>query len=103
MLKIIIPLTLIKSSYTRSNENKLNKTDDSNMDNGKINNKIANLSKSTKKISFRVGFLAFKASLTFIQLRKRFTKALILYYIDLEYYIQSEINVLSYTIDEVLN
>lgn len=52
MLKKITPLTPIRSGYTRSNENELNKTDDSNIDDDKINNKIANLSKSTKKWTF---------------------------------------------------
>lgn len=49
MLKKITPLTPIRSNDTRNNENELNKADDSNIDDDKINNKFANLSKSTKK------------------------------------------------------
>lgn len=65
-MKIVTLLAPIRSGYTRNNKNELDKTDDSNISDGKIDNKIANLSKSTKKMSFEAGFLAFKASLAFI-------------------------------------
>lgn len=59
--------------------------DGSDIRSSKINDSIANLSSSTKKISSEVGFLIFKAYLALTQLKKAFTKALILYYFDLKY------------------
>lgn len=50
-----------------------------------------------------VGFLLFKTSLAFTQLRKTFIKALILYYFDPNYYIQIETNISGYVINKVLN
>lgn len=44
-----------------------------------------------------------KASLTFTQLKKIFIKALILYYFNLERYIQIKTNASSYAIGGVLN
>lgn len=57
---------------------------DNNVNSVKVNDKIVNLLNSVKKMSSRVDFFIFKASLTFTQLMKVFIKALILYYFDLE-------------------
>lgn len=48
-------------------------------------------------------FLIFKAKVTFTQLRKAFTEALIFEYFDSEYYIQIETNASSYAIGEILS
>lgn len=82
-----IVLALARPSYTKTNKNKANTDNYGIVGSDKINNKIANLSNSIKKMSSRVGFFTSKASLIFIQLRKVFTKALILYYFDLEHHI----------------
>ena len=56
------------------------------------------------KASFaKMEFLIFEAKKAFIYLRKVFTKALILEYFDLKYYIYIKINILEYTINKFLN
>lgn len=50
---------------------------------GRTNDRIANLSNDTMKISFIKDFFIFKASIAFTQLKKTFTKALILYNFDI--------------------
>ncbi len=48
-----------------------------------INNKITNLPSSTKvKKNFEMSFIIFEASLTFIELKKTFIQALIVYHFD---------------------
>lgn len=105
ILKIIL-LALAWSSWTRIDKNKLN-TDSSNsgsrVSGNKIDDKIANISSSINKLSFRASFFTFKASLAFIQLRKIFIKASILYHFDLEHHIQIEIDVLGDAISGVLS
>lgn len=54
-------------------------------------------------MSSKTDFLISKASLAFMQLKKVFTKALILYHLDLKYYIQIETDVLGYAIARVLS
>lgn len=49
----------------------------------RINDRIANLSNDKMKIIFIKGFFTFKASIAFTQLKKTFTKALILYNFDI--------------------
>lgn len=48
-------------------------------------------------------FHIFEASLAFIQLRKAFIQALIIYYFHSEHHIQIETNLSSYTISEILS
>ncbi len=74
----------------------------SDIDGSKIDNKIVNLSNNIKKMSFRARFFTSKASLVFTQLKKTFTKALILYYFNLVHYIQSKTNTLDYIINGIL-
>ncbi len=95
-------LSLVWLGCIRVNKNKL--VTDSNgrnsgVYNGKIDDKIASLLSSIKKMSFGASFFNSKASLAFIQLKKVLIKALILYYFNSEYYI---LIVLSYAISEVL-
>ena len=94
------PSTLARPVHSKADENKLD-TDGSGSISG--GNKIVNLSSTTKKISSKTGFLTSEASLTFIQLRKVFIKALILHHFDLERYIQIEIHALGYAISRVLS
>ncbi len=54
-------------------------------------------------MSFKASFLTFEASLAFTQLKKVFTKALILYYFDLECHIRIETNISRYTISWILS
>lgn len=46
-------------------------------------------------------FFTFKASLVLVQLKKIFTKSLILYYFDLKGYIYIRINIFSYIIGQI--
>lgn len=50
-----------------------------------------------------MGFLIFKARITFIQLKKAFIKELIMCYFNLKYYMEIKINVLSYSISRVFS
>lgn len=54
-----------------------------------------------KRCTSKQVFLTFKASLVFVQLRKMFTKSLILYYFDLKHYICIKINIFSYIIGRI--
>ncbi len=103
MVKIIVLSTLARPSYNRVNENRANIDRVGSISSSWIDDKIANLSKSKKKISFRVGFFTFEASLAFIQLKKAFIKAPIPYHFNLKCHIQTEIDTSGYTIGEVLN
>ena len=76
-----------RSACIRTNENELSIDGGSDIDSSKIHNKIVNLLSFTKKISSKADFLTSKASLAFIQLRKIFTKALILHYFNSECHI----------------
>ena len=102
MLKIIVPSISARPACIKANKNKLEINGGGSIGSGKIDNKMANLSSFTKKKSSRADFLIPKASLAFIQLRKIFTKAPILYYFDPELNIQIEIDVLDYAIGGVL-
>ena len=84
------PLTPARPICIRANEIKLDIDDDGSIDNNRIHDKITNLSSFIKKISSGIGFFTFKASLVFIKLRKTFIKALILYHLDLKYYVLIE-------------
>lgn len=68
MLKIITPSALTWLSYTKVRENEFNTNDNGsdNIGSSKINNKITNPLRKRNKISFGVGFLISKVSLTFI-------------------------------------
>lgn len=99
----ITPSASARLSYIRFDENNLNIGGNSIKSDTRINNKIVNLSSNTTKMSFRVSFVTFKASLAFIQLKKTFTKTLILHHIDLDNYIQIETNVSSNVIDRILS
>lgn len=87
ILKITVPLTLARPFYTKANRNEFNINGGSSISSGSIDDRIINLSNCIKKISFKIGFLIFKASLANIQLKKPFIKAPILYYFDPKYYI----------------
>lgn len=88
MLKTIVPLTPARLVCTGTNENKLDTDGDSGISGSRINDRIINLSSTTKKMSFRADFFISEASLAFTRLRKAFIKALILYYFDLKYHIR---------------
>lgn len=94
---------LAKLSHIKSNENEFDKANNSGIGGGRIDNKIVNLSSTTKKISFRADFFTSKASLAFTQLRKPFTKTLILHYFNLERHIQIETDTFDYDIRELLS
>lgn len=64
--KITTLLILAKFYHTKFNENKLDTNSNSDINYGKIDNKIANLLNSTKKISFKISFFIFKTSLIYI-------------------------------------
>lgn len=102
MLKTTTLLITKRLGCTKPNKNQLNKNNNDSVSGDKIDKKIANLSNNTKKMSSEVDFPTFKARLTFTLLKKAFIKALILYYYNLEHYIQMKINVLRYTISEIL-
>ena len=57
----------------------------------------------SKNLNRATGYLAPKARLAFIKLRKAFTKALILRHFDLEYHIRIETDASSYSIGGVLS
>ena len=103
MLKITAPSVLARPVCTRVNENELDKNNSGGIGGDKINDKMVILSSYTKKMSSGAGFFTFKVSLAFTQLRKAFTKALILYYFDPKHHIQIKTDVLGYIIDEMLS
>ena len=103
MLKTTVSLIPAWLAYIKTNENELGINDNSSIGGGRIDNRITNLSSSTKKMSFKMGFFIYKASLAFIRLKKAFIKALILYYFDLERHIRMVTDGLSYAISEVLS
>ena len=70
---------------------------------GKIDNKIANLSSATKKMSSGADFLIPKASLAFSQLKKAFTKAPILHHFDPKRHIRIDTDAPGYAIGKVLS
>lgn len=67
MLKITIPQAAARPACTRTNENELSTNDSGDINSGRIDDKMANLSSFTKKISFGVDFLISEASLAFTQ------------------------------------
>ena len=62
MKKMMALLALARLACTKTNENELGIDYDSDIGGGKINNKIANLSISMKKMSSKAGFLTLEAS-----------------------------------------
>ena len=54
-------------------------------------------------MSFEISFFIFETEFIFIQLKKAFTKTLILYYFNSEHHIQIEINILDYAIGRIQN
>ncbi len=75
--KIEVPLTLIlKMTFSasarpgsmRSDNTELNTNSGSSLDDSKINNKIANLVNTTKKMNVKTDCLTFRAKKTFIHL-----------------------------------
>ena len=111
--KITAPLLLIlktialsipaRPTCTRANKNKFGTDDSCSINSCKIDNQIANLSSSLKKIHSRTDFFTPKASLAFTQLKNTFIKALILHHFDSKRHIQIETNASSYTIGGLLN
>lgn len=87
MLKTTILSTSGLLGHTRKNINKLDKDSSSSINSSRIKDKLTNLLTIIKKISFEESFFTFEDSLAFIQLKKAFTKALILYYFDLKHHI----------------
>ena len=65
MLKTIAPLVLARPACTRANENELGMDGDGDIGGSKMDDMIANLLSSTKKISSGAGFFTLKASLAF--------------------------------------
>lgn len=70
ILIITIQSALGRLSQFMPNKNEPNTNSSSSVGSGWINDKIANVSSSIKKINSGVGFLIFKASLAFIQSSK---------------------------------
>lgn len=86
--KITISLALARPSYTRKNENKTDIDGSSGLSGSRNNDRIINLLSTIKvKKNFKIGFITYKTSLAFTQLRKIFTKVPILYYFNLERHI----------------
>lgn len=82
ILKTIILWAPARPGCIKLDKNETNSKNSGDIGGSKINDKIANLSNSIKvKESFRIGFLTSETRLAFIQLRKAFSKALILYYV----------------------
>ena len=84
MLKTMAVVIPARPTCTKINKNKFS-SDGTNSD--KIDDKMTNLLSSIKKMSSRASFFTLKASLAFTQLKKTFTKTLILYHFDLKYHI----------------
>lgn len=76
-----------KTASTRIDENEHDTNASSDISGSRIDNKIAILPSSAKKMRCGTDFLTHKASLAFIQLKKAFTKVPILHYFDLEHHI----------------
>ena len=72
MLKTSTPSAPARPGRTRVDENEADTDGGGGVGGGRINDGIANLSTSTKKMT---GFLTFEASLAFTRLRKAFTEA----------------------------
>ena len=66
ILKKIALLALAKPNCTKVYKNEMDTDNNNNINDNKINNKIANLLNNIKKIIFKASFLFFKASLIFI-------------------------------------
>ena len=60
MLETTNPLVLARLACTRINENELGMDGGGGISNSRIDDRIVNLSSSTKKMSFKVGFLLLK-------------------------------------------
>lgn len=65
MLKTTALLTPARPVYTRTNENELDMNSDNRISGDRINDRIANLSSFTKKMSLKASFLTSKTSLAF--------------------------------------
>ena len=79
--------TSISLAYTKINQKELGTDGGSSISDGRINNKIVNMSSFMKKMHFGVGFFILEASLALTELKKTFIKAPILHHFDLEHHI----------------
>lgn len=103
MQKTMALLTPARSGYIKVNKNEFDRKVSNGIDGSKINNRITNLSNSTKvNNSFGTGFFTSKASLIFTQLKKAFIKASILYYFYQKNHIQIVTDVSYYIIGDIL-
>ena len=87
MFKRTISSVLARPVRPKANKNELCTNGDGGIGGGMIDNRLINVSSSTKKMSSESAFFTFEASLAFTQLKKTFTKALILHYFDPECHI----------------
>lgn len=65
ILKTMAPSVSARPTCIKTNKRELGIDSGDSISDGRINNIIVNLSNSTKKISYRAGFLTSKASLAF--------------------------------------
>ena len=65
ILKMIVSSVLVRLVCIRTNKNEFSTDSNGSIDNGRIDDRMANLSNFTKKISFEAGFFTPKVSLTF--------------------------------------
>ena len=103
MLKTTALSISARPAHIRSDKNDFDIDGYHNISGGMIDNKIVNLLSFTKKMSSEAGFLTSKASLAFTQLRKAFTKALILHYFNPKHYIWIKTNCSGYAIGRMLS
>ena len=103
ILKTIPPTLEARPVRLRAYQNELSNNDGGGIGGGRIDDRLANLLCSTKKMGFGSGFFTSEASLAFTQLRKAFTKAPILYHFNPKCHIRIETNALGYTIGGVLS
>ena len=65
ILKTTAPSTLARAAYTKAEENELGTDGGGGISGGRIDDRLANLSSSTKKMSSGSSFFTFEASLAF--------------------------------------
>ena len=104
MLKTTASSTLARSVRTRIDKNELDIDGGSSISDDRINDRIKNLSKSTKvKKSLETDFLTFRAKKAFSYIQKAFIKALIFRDFDLKCHIQIKTDTSGYAIVGVLS
>ena len=103
MLKTTAPTLPARLVRPKVHKNELDTDGGGGIGGGRIDNRLANLSCSTKKMGSRLDFLTSEASLAFTRLRKVFIEALILHHFDPERHIQIETNASGYAIGGVLS